>query len=265
MQSALLGDHEVLGWIAFTLCLVPFFYVASHIESIDRILPPLPVREEEPALPGTKWFVVFGLATFAAISGPAWYKAVKIYPIEGELTASVHSIQSTLVKYPRQPAWQPAFRNVDERLVLQFVGKSASIQVHIVSYFTQHQGKELIQWGNHLADGDRWKLTARKIIDGPYQYPLNLAKIKSNTRRAEVIYWYAVGKYFTNSALRAKWYQFLSYLQGREDASLLAIYYLCPSDDCTETRQQALDAAPGVTRLYAQAINELLMTERGER
>lgn len=248
MQSPMLGDHETLGWIAFTACLVPFFYVATLIEARDKILKPVPASPQ-PELPIRKaWFAFIAATLLVSLSGPLWFASANIHTQARDFDKALSS-QSALFSYRKSPAWEPQFRNADGHLILQLPGNSA-IQVHIVSYDSQDQGKELIQWGNNLTDGLEWQTSKINSMEG---IPINKASIKSTITRAEVIYWYAVGVYFTNSPLKAKWYQFLSFLQGRQDAALLAIFYPCPGDYCSSTRDKAIAQIPQVNRLYESA------------
>lgn len=152
------------------------------------------------------------------------------------------------------PAWQPAFKNFDNQLVLQFPAKHPEIQVHIVTYFSQQQGKELIQWGNELNDRQKWKLESVQSIKSSGGDNVKLARLKSTTTSAQVIYWYSVGNYTTNSPIKAKLYQLPAFLAGRGDASLLAVFYPCPQHDCPEKRADALSTVSEIKQLYREAM-----------
>jgi EpsI family protein len=177
---------------------------------------------------------------------------------DGKLRDVLAEQQTTLIPYTRQPTWTPAYRNSDEHLVLRFPGRRDDIQIHIVIYLSQSQGKELIQWGSELSGNHKWQLRPRKTIVAPGGEKLNRAALRTTTRRAEIIYWYAIGRYSTHSQIKAKAYQFLSFLQGRDDASLLAIYYPCPDSDCSENRALALATVPTLKDIYTSGMRDLI-------
>ena len=257
MQSSLMVDHEILGWVAFTLCLPPYLYIAMHIETLDDYLQPATDSSRVLPQPRLHWFAVATVAAITAIFGPLWYASIKPHIAHGNLASVLKDSQSTLIEYAKQPRWEPAYRKMDEHLVLQFPGKFPEMQIHIVTYFSQGQGKELIQWDNNISDNRKWKLRSEQSITSPEGDPLKLVSLQSMTGNAEIIYWYAIGDYSTNSELKAKGYQLLAFLQGREDASLLAIFYHCAGGNCSRTRASAVESVAKIKLLYIDAMKKL--------
>jgi EpsI family protein len=257
MQSSLMGDHAILGWAAFTLCLPPYLYIAMHIETLDYFHQPATDSSRILNQPRLHWFAVATAAAITAIIGPIWFASIKPHIAHDNLATALNDSQSTLIEYAKQPTWKPAYKKMDEHLVLQFPGKFPEMQIHIVTYFSQGQGKELIQWGNNISDNRKWRLRSEQSISSPEGDPLKLASLQSMTGNAEVIYWYAIGDYTTNSELKAKGYQLLAFLWGREDASLLAIFYPCAGGNCTQTRASAVEAVTNIKRLYVDAMKRL--------
>lgn len=258
MQSPLLADHEMFGWMTFLLCLLPFLYIAVHIEAKDKIRPPVSVPPSIGTPAKASWFMLALFAGLAANLGPIWYASIHLPQAEARLADVFGREQSILIEYALKPDWRAQYRGVDDYLILQFTGKPTGLRVHVASYYSQHQGKELVQWRNALVDGKRWKLKSESVIENTAGEQLNLARLRSNTREAEIVYWYAVGEHFTRSPEKAKWFQFLTFLQERSDASLLAIYYNCPLGECDAARSEALTRVAMVNQLYTDAMHHTL-------
>jgi EpsI family protein len=259
MQSPLLGDHEAMGWITFSICLIPFFYVATQIETRDRNRVPAAIAPQEQQQAHWSWLLIVFAATTAAIAGPVLYASADKSVIDSELLGrTLSKSQNTLINYSLEPGWTPAYQNFDQHLVLQFLSKHPEMQVHLITYYSQEQGKELIQWGNDISDNRKWKIVSEQRQQAKSGATANVVNLRSLTGKAEVVYWYSVGGIATASPLLAKVYQLPAFLLGREEASLLAIFYPCPRDDCTEIRQRAMHEVRYINGVYAQALKTLL-------
>lgn len=132
------------------------------------------------------------------------------------------------------------------------------MEVHMLTYFSQEQGKELIHWSNEIADNQKWKVTTETDWADPDGKKVKLVELQSITGKAELLYWYSVGGFATSSPVFGKALQLLAFLGGRHDASLLAIFYPCNPDPCEEIRQRASAEVEAVDNAYSSAINWLL-------
>jgi exosortase A len=258
MQSPLMANHEGMGWVVFALCLLPFFFIATHLEKHYSHLRAEPARP--PANTTKSAFPRFSTilaTTTAAIIGPLLFGSTAHTPIRGQFEVAVSDSQSTLINYAPEAVWEPDFDNFDQHLVLQFPTRNPEMQVHMLVYFFQEQGKELIHWNNEIADEKEWK----KIAESDWQTPsggrIKLAELRSLSGRAELLYWYSVGGFATASPFLAKVLQLPAFLLGRQDAALLAIFYQCKADVCAEIRDRAGREVETVNNVYSNAIKSL--------
>ncbi len=257
MQSPLLGDHEAMGWIVFALCLLPFFYIASHLEKYSS-------GQSTDTHSATKvsaksaWFFAGIAATIAAVMGPLLFRSAAQNTIDGELQIALSNSQSTLIDYAPQPVWSPDYDNFDEHLVLQFPARNPEMLVHMLTYFSQEQGKELIHWSNAIVDKQKWKITAEREWADPAGKKVKLVELQSITGTAELLYWYSVGGFATASPVIGKALQLMAFILGRQDASLLAIFYQCTPNTCEEIRVRASREVEPVNTAYSKAIMWLL-------
>lgn len=257
MQSPLMAEHEVMGWIIFAICLVPFLYIALHIETTRVASDRAKLTDAAPAvqgLPNASWrrAIAVGLA---AVIGPLWYLAVSGPSDSGGFALALSESQPALTSPITEPQWRPAFVNADEYAVFNDVRTAPPTELHVVTYLTQEQGKELVQWDNRIADEQSWRLISEETITDERGAQFRKAAIQGTGRRAEVLYWYAIGDRFTASDSRAKILQVVSFLKGREEASLLAIFYLCPAGSCEYARTESTKAAVAIKKDYLAAFD----------
>ncbi len=198
MGSPLLGDHEAMGWIVFALCLLPFFYIATHLEKYSSHQPK-EARSATTVSAGAAWFFAGITATMAAVMGPLLFRSAAHNAIDGELQMALSNSQSTLINYAPRPAWSPDYDNYDQYLVLQFPARNPEMLVHMLTYFSQEQGKELIHWGNEIVDKQKWNVTAESDWADPAGKKVKLVELQSITGKAELLYWYSVGGFATAS------------------------------------------------------------------
>ena len=260
MQSPLMGDHETMGWVVFALCLPPFFFIATRLEKHDMRSPleRAPTRAAATNSPAARLAAIIAV-TAAAVSGPVLFRFAGQTPINGELETVLDNSQSTLINYAPEAAWAPAYDNYDQHLVLQFPARNPEMQVHMLTYFFQEQGKELIHWENQIADEQNWKKVAESDWQIPMGGKIKLAELRSLSGSAELLYWYSVGGFATASPVLAKVFQLPAFLLGRQDAALLAIFYQCKPATCAEIRGRAVREVETVNKVYSTAIKRLLV------
>ncbi len=254
MQSPLMTDHDALGWVIFAICLVPFLYIALQIEARSSAQDSTAASDEVPATQRLERPWLPAIATGAvAVIGPLWYLAVSTNAASDSLALALARHQPALTTAVSSTSWQPAFVKADEYTVFKDIRTTPATELHVVTYLSQEQGKELVGWGNRIADEGSWKLASDRTIADASGTDYRLAVIQGAGRQAEVLYWYAVGDRFTASDSWAKIYQVAAFLHGRQDASLLAIFYPCPTADCEPARMQAMAAAASIKEDYRKA------------
>jgi len=257
MQSPLMNEHEVMGWIIFAICLVPFLYIALRIEVRSSARDSTAARDGAPAAQRLErpWLPAIAAGAVAVI-GPIWYLAVSTTAASDSLALALARQQPALTAAVPSTSWQPAFVKADEYTVFKDIRTTPATELHVVTYLSQEQGKELVQWGNRIADEGSWKLASDRTIADTSGTDYRLAVIQGAGRQAEVLYWYAVGERFTASDSWAKIYQVAAFLHGRQDASLMAIFYPCPTADCEPARMQAMAAAVSIKEDYRKATRQ---------
>ena len=257
MQSPLINDHEMLGWFVFALCLIPFLFIALRIETLQSERYPSPGKTRPQRIVTASWTLAAAAISLAANIGPLWLTTAITPGSVASIAQALVQQQTTLVPFAGKPEWQPCYLNSDEYTILHEPRVNPPMQIHLVTYLTQEQGKELVQWDNTIVNEERWQLLSEHSVEDGEGNSLRLASIQSKTsanqQRAEVLYWFAIGDHFTSSDLAAKFYQVLAFLKSQKSASLLAIFYKCTTQDCGPARSQALESVTVLKRNYLKA------------
>ena len=262
MQNHLVRHHESLGWVVFALCLIPLFTVARRLEDREAHLPaPDETTHTLRPIPARRIALSFALVIFAC-AGPLWM-SLQSQPrdYDNVVTAFTGNVSPPLIRQDN-PAWTPDFHNADIMASFTAVTKPP-LDVSLTVYFSQHQHKELISWGNQIAAPDLWQVRRRSTVHAAGLGTVGLVQLRPTNSRAvtEIVYWYAIGGHATIGKMEGKWDQLLAFLHGRSDAALIAIRYHC-RNSCSDERAEALELAPRLQRAYDRAIATVVTAAR---
>jgi exosortase A len=233
-------DHYTFGWGLFTLALLPFYVFARRME------PALTATESEhkhePGAPATRTpaspqsrilTAVVALAVLAA-APLAWHFAV-----------SAADRQAQFAKTPALPeaaagwqgagsaptGWRPVYVGADAELGARYQRDGTAVDLWIVFYATQAQGKELVYYANHLAAPTAWRIESTQRAGGRETANDTVLVDTSGDRRL-VRWWYEVDGHRSASGPMAKLQQVAARLAGRPAAALVAFSTTCKID-CT--------------------------------
>lgn len=235
MRSPIIADHEMLGWVVFALLLLPFFMISRRLE--DNSPPTQSAPTSQPAmLPASRW-VLTGLLL---VSGPA----LAYWAMQWPATSPHQALPATLAGQPLGApglAWQPGFTGAEPVLHGGYGPRDAGVDLHVYVYPRQVQGKELAYYSNTIAEGRHWRALVDKAH--PSAAPTREAVLSDRGGRTLLVhYWYNIGRWRTTSLLEAKALQLLAFLEGRQDATLVALASPCQSSMQCEQARERLNA-----------------------
>lgn len=239
MQSSIVKDHELFGWAVFAGCLVPFFLAARALESTTSNSGD-PVRAAENQAVDTSHFSLRQPLLASAITGllgPMIALLLESLPTQTISTNLPDRLEGAFTQTEPLPVplWAPDYQGADSVLQQSYVFDGRYATVHLITYLTQSQGRELINWRNQLVNTDQWKITDERITDGMLQTVITNPALTESYR---IYSWFDVGGYVTTSGLRAKLLELPAVLQLRKDASLVAIAFKCQQLGCPEQQTQ---------------------------
>lgn len=249
MQSGMVEDHLWLGWVIFSIGLVPFFFFAGRIAGKDGASP-LTTRpskaaarepedrsdDSEPVTPNRRAAV----ATAIALVGPVLYVSVGLLPdsASAESGASAftpsESWSAIPAGSPRPFAWQPAYEGASEQHASAFSDGYADVYVDRLLYREQTGGAEMIGFPNRIA-------AEAQLIDeivgrapGDAGRWLRQAIVRTPEAPILVWYWFRIGGVDTFSPIRAKLLEIRAFVLRKPTSELISVSAVCAVDDCAE-------------------------------
>ncbi|MBL0937501.1 MAG: exosortase [Gemmatimonadaceae bacterium] len=258
MQSSLMQDHELFGWVIFGAAMMVFFMLASRIERRY----PQDTGAQTTTLPHTSerrpsWLVP--VATVCAVAGPLLLYGVRLQtnapvfaPVIGGIVADARWIA-----LPTVPSSNDARGAVDSnKWEPQFVGQSShevhlwhqgvdTIRVDRVVYTSERQGAELVGAGSQVA-ADSIVLAQRLV--GPLDQTARTARqvVVREGKRARVIWgWYRVAGMETSSAGKAKLMSLLAFLKRQEGGEGVFVSTPCDAGDCSKASARLFQFVTG--------------------
>jgi exosortase len=255
MQSSLMAEHALYGWMIFAVVISLFFLLTSRFEAWERAAEAGESahigRNDEIATTAASPLRALHLAvaTLVAVIGPIGYfvlsarafSATMPEPIPGVRGHSEWIIQATDARSPQVEWWLPQMRGEQEQRRYAFASPSDSsmpiVQVVRFGYLGTAQGRELVGSGNEIAAPG--KLISEHIV-GPLDEQLRTVRqavLRDRTGARLVWYWYRVADVETTSATRAKLLELVSFLKRSSPSELIAVSAPCGTSDCQSALQ----------------------------
>lgn len=256
MQSSLVHDHNNFGWVVFTVCFAIFLLIAY------RVGPGFKLHTKDQAVKSSNVGQV-RLIDSNFVKALSITLIISILPIiswsviDSSRTVSLtHQLQLQSATKVLKASWIPNYSGFDEINSWKIIIKSREVEVSILSYKSQKQGKELIYYANTLSESE----FDGKLIPGigPTRGKSFNRSILSNKSKKILVGWYyKIGNYESKNKYLAKLMQVLSIIQGVPVASLVSIHVICESHDCV-IEQQVISSAEIEKLIPLIRVNSIL-------
>ncbi|VAW54755.1 Eight transmembrane protein EpsH / EpsI protein [hydrothermal vent metagenome] len=232
MQHPFVSDHLSLGWYIFAGVLAVLLFADVCLNKASQQECSTSGKDEAIALSCSKNQKKIVIHAFIVVSIVA-AGAGTIFLINNQPQLAVYQKPEKLMLTSNdwlllphyEDDWTPKYKGaISQKMVFQNQ-QGQKIQLFLGIYPTQKQGEEVINDLNRITDGRTWRTLYQKekLVDaGKYLVLEQLLKDNSGVRRL-VWYWYRVAKRTTVNKYQAKVYQVLGLLQGRQQASVIAI------------------------------------------
>ena len=169
--------------------------------------------------------------------------------------------------FENHPDWVPWFAGADSIAAASYRRDKESVDLFVLSYYNESQGRELINQSNIIADPRSWRFRSRGSgrLAQPAGRPFTWSEIEvsSASGRSRVIrYWYDIAGRQTHRPLVGKVFQAWARLGGKPRASLVAISAVCDTD--CDRAMAALDdfLSVGELQLLDLDVDQTMDTNR---
>ncbi len=247
MQSSLIAEHELFGWVLFAVALLPFFYFANRLANRspeqawgDAAMP----ESRKPS--ATRTAVILPLA-IVLVAAP--HLALTLGAAQGG--AAFHlSAPEEIGAYQRQPQtsdglWNPIMRGPDLVVRETYVpadGAGPPVHLGVWYYGDQRQDRELVQFSNRVVDGNEWRVEQRLRNPGELKgWSVLVVRHRYLNQRRAVAMSYNVAGRWVDDEIAVKANMLRGAFAGRRDGALVTVNSPCEQPDCEETVQMLTD------------------------
>ncbi len=209
MKIAVGVDHIIYGWLFFGLVMFLMFWVGSFWYDEQA-------AEDEEKVTSSNEFVVteqsYLSSSFVSVISFFSILVILLGPAASKYSDYVTSLNSTSISLPSgQLRWQGPFDSVNAwspifpgAMILhhkEYASAKGSVQIYLVHYGKEVQGKELISSTNSLYDTDFWLRISESTRDikitKDLQMPIHEVVLRSDKQRRVLWYWYDIFGEFT--------------------------------------------------------------------
>ncbi len=220
MEHIIVKDHLTFGWVVFALFMVPLVLMARRFETTEQ---------RELYFKGNRrWDFkpMLLLLFFIAISYQTGSYLSRPSASEHQLAVHQPAFARLGETFAVSANWWPEFPGASSRQFQFFTDEDGMLQLLVVNYSRQSQGKELIYVDNKLFSPQRWRVVSEKSLKVD-NHEINRVPLlhlsRSGARERFIAYWYVIDDRATASSWQAKLVQLAAVLRGKPGASLVAV------------------------------------------
>lgn len=248
MDYPLVQDHESLGWILFAFLLIPMFILARYINPVlGQKTKPNVHREFQYYKGSNSTGLILSLVLYLVtiLVSPLYAKYVD-HNVSG--IASLSSGKALIFddwEGPQQDSsqWLPNYSLYSESFSGKYSSLSHTVSLSTMLYSEKKPEGELINYGNHLINGDEWRLVesiydhkVKTLIQEKIIF-VNKATIESRRDKEciRVWYWFDVGGEILTKKWQVKLHETLMRLNRKSGSAITSI-----STSCANTSDEVL-------------------------
>lgn len=143
-------EHYTFGWVVFAVAMAVFFWLASRA-SLTRV-PPEPPRAATSPTARRKTIAVAAAALAALGLGPLLSVRAG-WPAQHAVDTKLPALPGWAGPHLGSGSWQPFFPQADRVELATYRRDGAVVAAFTAAFDEQHQGKELVGYGNSLLHG----------------------------------------------------------------------------------------------------------------
>jgi len=252
MESSLVADHEMFGWVIYIFTMLPCLLLLLKIEKrgLAQKNNVTAKKKEQTSInrgSSPRYLLLSILAISAApiLMGVAQHKQAKSYAETNFETVLAPTSDGWTIKTTQEPPFETGFSGMDKESNFQLINTftGAILSVKVLQYGPEKQGAELVNNNNQLASED-WLTDSTKRKDF---YNQSILTNKLNQKFA-VSWYYRIAETRTTHELKAKLSQLASVFENAPVKALVATSIQCPTNCANEFAE--MDALLAVYQPY---------------
>lgn len=252
MQSQIITDHEMLGWVLFIIVIFPLILMAKPNTPDTNIGDPS--LDHEPTLdrPSPFWIL---LTVLAILIGPALVTikpaiaAPNLKPIQWE------KLNQAKITREKQGFMLTIDGTSTPNEAYLAATPDKQIGIDFIKNWQLSQSDNLIPYIYELFNSKIWstKKEEQVTIKNNFNAHLTILEKKPYGQRTIVLHWFHIGQYATSNYKTAKLLQLPAMLQGQNLFMAIALSLNCNNQDCTEEQKALTELASGVIDISTES------------
>ncbi|KZZ15491.1 hypothetical protein A3750_11525 [Oleiphilus sp. HI0079] len=238
MESSLVADHEMFGWVVYVVTMMPCVWLLLRIERRALVQTEAKVEAEEQNTlpiekaahtnqtirPGYLVTSIVAISIAPLLMGLAQYNQTQSYSKASFETQLAAPPSSWAITEAQTSIFQTGFTGAENENNFQLINtfSGTKLNVKILRYGSEHQGAELVNNNNRLAS-DSWK-TSYTSANNFYQKATLTNQLH---QKLAVIWYYRISNTRTTNELKAKLAQLTSVFADAPPKALVAISARC--------------------------------------
>ncbi len=226
-------EHYSFGWVLFAISLVFFFLIV-------RRWPAAPEPQAAPAVGAPISWSGAALACVGLLFAPVWQHMDDNVAASDQLAPALpDDFTGWTIARNAHSGWQPVFEGADVTERATFTRTGAVVEAFAATYRDQHQGKELMGFGNSL-EGESLRVVRR---DSAADSWLEMEATDSSGARWLLWHSYRLDERWFDRPLTLQVHYGIGALLGAPVSSVVAFRTECNVTGCAEARATLRDFA----------------------
>jgi exosortase A len=231
MQTSLVHDHEMFGWVLFVIALLPLLWLGGRMADAGAAKKEGDTANEPSfAAPTTAKLVVAVVTVSVLVSvptGATWWVAQQSATATSLQFAKITDVPGWDGPLRANPDWQPQYLGADARYEASFEHADQKADIRIAYFAHNVEGSELVTYRHADFRSDQWTVVRefrRQVPNGGPPVAETLVRSAKNAEVQRLIWrWYVVGTRMTASPEKAKIYGLWGRLTGKPSGAIVSI------------------------------------------
>lgn len=234
MESSLMADHEMFGWILFGVIFLPAIYFAPVVRQSAGS-----DQESKPSIKSTAILGALGVMALGPLLGLILQVVFERSVFETDSVVDLTEAEPEL-RLPVEVR-APAGGATSAQMLSDRVFWRNDV------YRREQLNQKLVPYLPRLYNHEHWLSPIDEMRTvGPHKVRYQVFSGKGNTGRVAQLQWFNVGGYHTASSVQAKLWQVPATLRGQNHFAIVTLQAQCDARDCAGAEAVLYEAAQQV-------------------
>jgi len=264
MKYATGADHLIHGWIFFGVIIFIQFFIGNYWADKPKIHEHQSIQKKNFKTQQNNLIpllIVISILTISPLSVQYFSSQTK-KPIAPISTIDMKNILWNKTK-SSSTNWEPKYNEADFKTLISYQKEKSKLKLDVffAYYQQQHQGKELISWGNSIYDKDSSILISQQTKTIQFEQEkiaIKSYEIKKGYQKQIIWQWYNVGRYNGVNTYKIKLIQLYNLIINEKKGDSIIAFSIT---NYTNTKQAEADLLDFINN-FIPNLNQAIHNEK---